>query len=346
MRILYGVCGEGRGHAGRALPVIHWLKKRHDVRVVAGEVAFEMLQKNLDNLQPTCSFRLIFRDSNVCVWRTIAYNMVRARMYALSLLRVLQLIHNFRPHVIITDFDYATNWAGWLTRTPVISLDNQMILRVCNAPKPKSAFAEFVTRVGMRIVSPGARFYVVLSFIPCRINVTNAIVVQPIVREEIQSLRCTRKGHILVYQTSPTSSEIISVLKSVPYKFSVYGMNKIGIEKNCRFEESHKQFIKDLASCDAVITNGGFTLITEAMLLGKPVLSVPIRGQYEQTMNAFLLEKNGLGVWSKKITVNSIEQFISSLPKLRENLSSAPWKNLTKWKIGMTIALKKTKKNF
>lgn len=345
MRILYGVCGEGRGHAGRALPIIRWLKKKHDVRVVAGDLAYEMLHPHLSDVYRSFSFRLVFKNAQLCVWKSFVHSIVRSPVYACSFFNVLRLIRKFRPQIIITDFDYATNWAGWLTNIPVISIDNQMILRVCNAPKPKSAFSEFVTRVGMRIVSPCARFYVVLSFIPCRTNVTNAIVVQPIVREEIQSLRRKRKGHILVYQTSPTSNELISVLNNVSHRFSVYGMNRIGVEKNCRFAESHRQFLKDLASCEAVITNGGFTLITEALLLGKPVYSVPILGQYEQTMNAFLLEKYGLGVWHKKITANSINQFISALPMLRKNLSRTPWQNLTNWKKGILIALRKATRN-
>ena len=45
-----------------------------------------------------------------------------------------------------------------------------------------------------------------------------------------------------------------------------------------------------------VVTGGGFSLLSEAVYLGKPVLSVPLRGQFEQLMNARYLEREGFGI--------------------------------------------------
>ena len=43
MKVLYGVNGEGMGHATRSEVVIDALLERHDVRVVAGGAAFKYL---------------------------------------------------------------------------------------------------------------------------------------------------------------------------------------------------------------------------------------------------------------------------------------------------------------
>ena len=40
MRVLYGVNGEGMGHATRSRVVIDDLLERHDVRVMASQAAF------------------------------------------------------------------------------------------------------------------------------------------------------------------------------------------------------------------------------------------------------------------------------------------------------------------
>ena len=55
-------------------------------------------------------------------------------------------------------------------------------------------------------------------------------------------------------------------------------------------------FLEDLVTARGVVTGGGFSLLSEAVYLGKPVLSVPLRGQFEQLMNARYLEREGFGI--------------------------------------------------
>lgn len=47
-RILYGVHGYGRGHAARAQAVLPELMKRYDVRVLAGDDAYDQLSGDYD----------------------------------------------------------------------------------------------------------------------------------------------------------------------------------------------------------------------------------------------------------------------------------------------------------
>jgi hypothetical protein len=46
------------------------------------------------------------------------------------------------------------------------------------------------------------------------------------------------------------------------------------------------RFIEDLRTARAVVAGGGFTLLSEAVFLHKPVLSVPVERQFEQVLNA------------------------------------------------------------
>jgi len=41
-----------------------------------------------------------------------------------------------------------------------------------------------------------------------------------------------------------------------------------------------------LINCSGVITGGGFETVAEALYLNKRVLTIPIKGQYEQECNA------------------------------------------------------------
>src|SRR4030095_14209750 len=53
-------------------------------------------------------------------------------------------------------------------------------------------------------------------------------------------------------------------------------------------------FNQSLIRCTGIITGGGFETPAEAIHLGKKIISVPIRGQYEQICNATALERLGI----------------------------------------------------
>ena len=71
-----------------------------------------------------------------------------------------------------------------------------------------------------------------------------------------------------------------------------------------------------------MITNGGFTLIGEALHLGKPILSVPVKQQFEQILNAIYLERLGYGEYHKFLNKKIITDFLSKLENYRENIKS------------------------
>src|SRR3989344_4478709 len=92
-------------------------------------------------------------------------------------------------------------------------------------------------------------------------------------------------------------------------------------EENITFKKfSVKGFLDDLASCKAVITNGGFTLITEALYFGKPILSQPVQGQFEQIINAYYLNKLGYGMHVDELGKKDIGLFLNNLKLYERNL--------------------------
>jgi uncharacterized protein (TIGR00661 family) len=86
---------------------------------------------------------------------------------------------------------------------------------------------------------------------------------------------------------------------------------------------SEAAFIEDLASARGVIAGGGFTLMGEAVYLRKPMLAVPIRGQFEQVLNARYLQKLGYGRAATALDdPTEIRAFIADLARYQENLQS------------------------
>lgn len=81
-----------------------------------------------------------------------------------------------------------------------------------------------------------------------------------------------------------------------------------------------KNFLKDLASCEGVIANAGFTLISESFYLHKPYLALPVTGQFEQILNAFQLETLGYGKYWDQLNKEKIESFLYNLGLYKKNL--------------------------
>jgi len=85
---------------------------------------------------------------------------------------------------------------------------------------------------------------------------------------------------------------------------------------------SEQRFVDDLCTARAVVAGGGFTLLSEAVYLHKPVLSLPLRGQFEQVLNALYLERLGYGMHASEPSTEAIERFLDSIPACEEALSA------------------------
>jgi uncharacterized protein (TIGR00661 family) len=73
--------------------------------------------------------------------------------------------------------------------------------------------------------------------------------------------------------------------------------------------------VNDLASARAVVCTAGFTLLSEARHLGKPVLAVPNRGFFEQALNALYLRHSRAGeAVFGPLTASAVERFLRTLP--------------------------------
>jgi len=58
----------------------------------------------------------------------------------------------------------------------------------------------------------------------------------------------------------------------------------------------------------------------EAVFLGKPMLSVPLVGQFEQALNANYLQALGYGQRAPAVTADGIESFLAQSQRYTDNL--------------------------
>jgi uncharacterized protein (TIGR00661 family) len=323
--ILYGVNGEGSGHSTRAKEVISHLQQRgHNLHVVS----FDRGLRNLSESFPVSEIfglRLTYVNNRVRYKRTLASNLIKAPRAARSLRELSRLAEENKIELVITDFEPLTCHVGHRHRLPVIAIDNQHAITNTRVSLPQG-YKRDVAAVSLvtRMMTPHADAYFVLSFFPAPIKRRNTFLFPPIVRQEVLSATPQTGDHVLVYVTSP-AKDLAALLKQVRCKFVAYGFGNEGQEGNILFKKpSIDGFLRDLSAAKAVIANAGFSLVSEALHLGKPYLAMPVENQFEQTFNAYYVDKLGYGAWWKELSKEKIESFLFNQPVYLENLNSYP----------------------
>jgi len=325
--ILYGVNGEGAGHSTRAKEVLsHLVARGHTVYVASFDRGLQNLKPHFD-VTEIYGFRFAYLNNRVRYKRTIARNLITAPQAARSLSRLKDLVDEWKTDLVITDFEPLTCHVGHKKKLPVISIDNQHCLTNAEVSYPKkylrdAAAAKLVTR----LMTPHADAYLVISFFTAPVRKRNTFLFPPLLRNEILQATPTQGDHVLVYVTSPAPA-LAKLLSSVRCRFIAYGFGREGQneEGNILYKKpSLDGFFADLTSARAIVANSGFSLVSEALHLGKPYLAVPVSHQFEQIFNAYWLEKSGFGAYWEELNKERVESFLYNLPHYREALAKYP----------------------
>jgi uncharacterized protein (TIGR00661 family) len=323
--ILYGVNGEGAGHSTRSREIIlHLQRQGHSVLGAS-------FDRGLRNLGDICEvleihgFRFTYINNQVRYNRTLARNLFQASKVTRSLKELKRIIGERSIELVITDFEPLTCRAGRRRGLPVISIDNQHILTDFTVATPPHYLTDATAaRLLTRMMTPYATHYLVTSFFDAPARRSNSELVPPILRQQIQDAVPTAEGSILVYVTSPAPS-LVEVLAEVRGEFIAYGFGREGREGNILYKKPGVEtFLEDLVHAQAIIANAGFSLVTEALRLGKPYLAVPVRNQFEQIFNAYWLDRTGYGAFWEELTKERVESFLGRLPQFREKLAEYP----------------------
>ena len=311
--ILYGVNGEGSGHSTRAKEVLtHLVSQGHTVHVASFDRGLQNLKNDFD-VTEIYGFRFAYVNNRVRYKRTIAKNLITVPQAARSLSDLNDLVEEAKIDLVITDFEPLTCHIGHKRRLPVISIDNQHCLTNTVVSYPKqyrrdAAAAKIVTK----LMTPRANAYLVISFFEAPIRKRNTFLFPPLLRQEILGAKPTEGDHVLVYVTSPAPA-LAKLLSTVRCSFIAYGFGRDGTEGNMTYKKpSLDGFFSDLINARAIIANSGFSLVTEALHLGKPYLAVPVSHQFEQIFNAYWLEKSGYGSYWEELNKERVESFFST----------------------------------
>lgn len=297
-KILYGVHGTGHGHAVRALTLArHFAGLGHEFLFVSHGTGADILRREFP-VEDIPNPATPIRGHRVALAATI-YSSVsvrsRSRLYVGQLLKIME---RFQPDVTMSDYEYFVPRAARQAGVPCLSVDHQHVIPICHHPVPWSQYLGYrSTAWAVQRYFNQASDYLVISFYrPPVLPGVRAKILPPLLRETVLQRQPSAGDHVVAYQGYTTFKRFFPFLRAIPSKVMVYGFNADRIEGNLHFKKtSESGFLDDLSSCRYVVCGGSHTLISEALYYGKPVISFPIKGAFEQFLNAFYLERLGYG---------------------------------------------------
>lgn len=331
MKVLYGVVGEGMGHAMRSRVILeHLIAAGHTVEIMASGRASDFLQKRFGGVNPIHGFHMILEENRVRLGKTLWANVLDgARGLPHNIAAYFDLIKQFEPDVVISDFESWTYLYAKQQRLPILSIDNMQIIHRCALPDDiiEGHRVNFeLTKAFIKTKLPFCDAYFITSFFRPPTRKPHTTLFPPILRPEILAATPSAGEHLLVYQAGPNAA-LEAALTRADLECRMYGMRP-GLDHEIRDGKlrylpfSEAGFISDLASCRGVIAAGGFTLMGEAVYLHKPMLSEPLAGQFEQILNARYLEKEGFGKYAADLDdPATVPQFLERIPTYQRALA-------------------------
>lgn len=336
MKILYGVVGEGMGHATRSRVVIeHLAGQGHEIKIVVSGRAHRFLTERLAHhanvtVEQIEGLTLTYLGNALDRSASIFHNLKNAPQAVAHNVEVYRKVAEagFRPELVISDFE---SWAALYARRhgiPVVSIDNMQIINRCRHKKSLlrgKGFDFRVARLAVKSKLPGACHYLISTFFTPEVRKSYTSLIPPILRAEILNAKREAGDHVLVYQTQTTQHELIPTLRKLGYRFRVYGFGRDAVEGNvtlCSFSET--RFVDDLRTARAAVAGGGFSLMSEAVALGVPLYSIPVKGQFEQELNARYLAELGYGAYAEDLDRQALGEFLERAASMDARLAARP----------------------
>ena len=159
-----------------------------------------------------------------------------------------------------------------------------------------------------------ASHYVITTFFRPPLRKKRTTLVPSLLRPEILAAKPERGDHLLVYGRISEAS--IAALEDSGVRSHVYGardgLTEAAQEGSLSYRPfANEAFIDDLRTARGVVGSAGYSLMSEAVYLRKPMLALPLAGQFEQEMNARYLERLGFGTAALALDEPALERFLA-----------------------------------
>jgi uncharacterized protein (TIGR00661 family) len=286
MKIFYAVQATGNGHISRAMEILPYLERYGQVDIFLSG-ANNSLQLDASVRYRSKGLSLIYNNSGGLNYWQIGRQIAPRRIW-----QEVKDLPVEKYDLVINDFECLTSLACAYKKVPSVQFGHQASFISPKVPRPEKRewMGEWILRHYAR-----ATEYIGLHF-----KQYDDFILPPVIKKEILQSEPQDGGYITVYLSAYNDATVRRFLQALPaFRFQVFSreVKQPTIDGNIVFlPVSKTAFNKSLINCSAILTGAGFETPAEAMYLGKKLMVIPIRGQYEQFCNAAALQKMGVPV--------------------------------------------------
>ena len=324
---LFIIQGEGRGHMTQALALQSILAK-------AGHRISAVLIGGDDNRRRvpafftekigapiTCfespNFAIDETQRSIKVWATLVQNLKKRTGFIESMSIIRLAIDEYQPDAIINFFEPLAGIYKLFHRPgiPMLSVGHQYMYMHPAYPFPPGKWPQRVgAKYFTRITSFDSDCRLALSFYYV-VDRPRLRVLPPLLRAELFQLPLDRQeDFFLIYLLNQGYAEAIiewhqrhpEVELHCFWDNPDYG-EIYALDDTLAFHQlSDTKFLEMMSRCRGLICTAGFESVCEAMYLGKPILSVPVKGHVEQYWNALDLAAFGGGLYDTEFNIERL----------------------------------------
>lgn len=328
MKFLFIIQGEGRGHLTQAISFAQLIRSQgHELEsVIVGKSKRRELP---DFFRREIGAPIQFVDSpnfecdtqqkKINLSKTIWKNTLRLSVFWKSLNAIDQEVKATQPDLVLNFYDLLGGFYNLIFRPKAKFwvIGHQYLIGHPDFHfAPNRRVEKFLFQLNTRMTAFGAEEVLALSFLPQKKVSSKVRVVPPLLRREVKVLRPCQGDFYLAYMVNPGyGEEVIRYAKRYPdLKIKAYWDKKDAAEvenplPNLSFHRvNDRTFLEDMAACKGLVCTAGFESVCEAMYLDKPVMMIPVAGQYEQACNALDAEASGAGMASADFDFGKFEQ--------------------------------------
>ncbi len=297
MNILYAIQGTGNGHLSRARDLVPRLQAYGKVDI--------LVSGTQSDIQLDHPIRYRCRGLSFVYNRRGGIHYLKSGRHTFStrLIREIATLPVKQYDLVLNDFEPVSAWAARMRGVPCVSIGHQASFLSALSPRP--ARQDFFGEVVLKHYAPATQ---AVGF---HFQSYDSFIFPPVIRNDIRSKEPQNNGYFTVYLPAFNEHSLLHLLQQIPsVKWQVFSRyaRKMYTLRNIQIHPVDAVgFTNSLLNCTGVLTSAGFETPAEALYLGKKLMTVPIKGQYEQYCNAAALQQMGVHV-VHKIEADFIER--------------------------------------
>ena len=316
-RILFLVSGYGLGNSSRVHAVIQHLDRNYVVDVFVYGNSFKYFKRisRIQNIYQGFSLEYDIKAGKIDFFLTAKKMLNNFKAIYKNRQCVKSLLKSHSYNLLISDSDFSTLFLR--KRPKLISINNaNIIIKKAGQINKKGFYGQFFIEildylynqfVPDLIISP---FFQPFKETKKKIRQTSLIVRKAFCRPS----DCPEKHHVLVMTGG---AGVFNQGLSINHDQKDYNLSVLAedIKISGRAKREKKTYDTSplMSRATILVINGGFSSISEALAMAKPMAVIPLKGHIEQYINALWVKENNMGLLS------SWDQLESSISNIKKN---------------------------